>query len=140
MTLNKLLLSAAAIAVPLGIADAQQPTTADTTAQSTGPVAGATATPSVDQPATTDSSAQTASADQPMPVTKADVTKGATVLGKDGGVVGKIESVSADAAVVATGKSRAQIPMTSFGKTSQGLVIAMSKTELEAAASGKAPS
>jgi hypothetical protein len=55
------------------------------------------------------------------------------VFDQKGGVVGKIESVSAKGAVVSTGKARAEIPVASFGKNDKGLVISMTKAEIEAA-------
>lgn len=65
--------------------------------------------------------------------TAADVKAGVPVFDQKGGVVGKIESVSAKGAVVSTGKARASIPVASFGKNDKGLVVSMSKTELEGA-------
>jgi hypothetical protein len=44
--------------------------------------------------------------------------------------------VTAEGAVVSTGSTRAQIPLSGFGKTERGLVLGMTKTELEAAAKG----
>ena len=73
-------------------------------------------------------------------VTEADIKAGDTVRDTAGGLVGKVESVDASGAVVATGKSRVQIPVTSFGKNQQGLVITMTRAELDAAASAKSPS
>ena len=161
MTSNKLLWTAAAMVFPLGMVQAQAPASAQTTSESSVSASSAAADPSVasdqgsaasdvaatgstgaaDSAVTADSSTtQAPSADQPVAVSKADVQKGATVLGSDGSAVGKIESVSADAAVVSTGKAKAQIPFTSFGKTDKGLVIAMSKSQFEAAASGKSAS
>lgn len=72
--------------------------------------------------------------------TSADVTAGATVRDTEGELVGTVESVTASGAVVATGKSRVQIPVTSFGKNEEGLVLAMSKAELDAAAEAATPS
>jgi hypothetical protein len=161
MTSTKLLWTAAAIAFPLSMAQAQAPASTPSAAvaadasvpttetdQSTvsdagapAPDAAADSTAGTDSTATADStSAQAPSTGQPVAVSKADVKTGATVLGSDGAAVGKIESVSADVAVVSTGKAKAQIPFTSFGKTDKGLVIAMSKTQFEAAASGKSAS
>ena len=59
---------------------------------------------------------------------------GAEVRDTDGNLVGTIESVDAKGAVIATGQSRVQIPVASFAKNDQGLVIAMSRAELDAAA------
>ena len=47
-------------------------------------------------------------------------------------------TVSAEGAVVATGESRVVIPAASFAKNDRGLVIAMSKAELDAAAKAAA--
>lgn len=71
--------------------------------------------------------------------TAADITAGAAVRDQAGGSVGTIESVSATGAVVSTGTVRAEIPLTSFGKNGQGLVIAMTKAQLEAAAGAQTP-
>lgn len=68
----------------------------------------------------------------------ADVKAGAEVRDTDGNVVGTIETVDANGAVIATGEARVQIPVTSFAKNDTGLVIAMSKAELEAAAKAAA--
>ena len=66
--------------------------------------------------------------------TAADVKAGVPVFDSKGGVVGKIESVSAKGAVVKAGTARATIPVASFGKNDKGLVISMTKAEIEAAA------
>jgi len=73
------------------------------------------------------------------PATETDVTAGATVRDTSGGLVGTIESVGPAGAVIATGTVRAQLPISSFGRSEQGLVIAMTKIELEAAAQRAAP-
>ena len=49
-------------------------------------------------------------------------------------MVGTIESVDATGAVVATGTARAKLPLTSFGRNNQGLVISLTRAQLEAAA------
>jgi len=66
--------------------------------------------------------------------TAADVKAGVSVYDQKGKVVGKIESVTSDGAVVSTGKTKASIPISSFAKSDQGLVISMSKAELDAQA------
>ena len=48
-------------------------------------------------------------------------------------MVGTVESADASGAVVTTGTARARLPLTSFGRNNQGLVIAMTKAQLEAA-------
>jgi hypothetical protein len=71
--------------------------------------------------------------------TSADIKSGAEVYDPKGGAVGKVESVASDGVVVSTGSVRAKIPAKALGKSDKGLVIAMTKTEFEAAAK-KAPS
>jgi len=66
--------------------------------------------------------------------TAADVKAGVSVYDQKGNVVGKIDSVTADGAVVSTGKIKASIPLSSFAKSDQGLVISMTKSELDAQA------
>ena len=71
--------------------------------------------------------------------TAADVKAGVAVFDQKGGEVGKIESFSAKGAVVSTGKARAEIPLASLGKNDKGLVISMTKAELEAASAKSTP-
>lgn len=71
--------------------------------------------------------------------TAADVTTGAQVRDTSGGVVGTVETVDADSAIVSTGTVRADIPIASFGKNGQGLVLAMTRAQLEAAAQARTP-
>ncbi|MBX3561391.1 MAG: hypothetical protein KF780_06215 [Sphingomonas sp.] len=72
--------------------------------------------------------------------TAADVQAGAAVRDQTGAPVGTIESVEGQAAVLNTGTVRAEIPISSFGKDSQGLVLAMTRAQLEAAAGVRTPS
>ena len=53
---------------------------------------------------------------------------------------GTVESVAADGVVVATGTARAKIPLASFGKSDRGLVISVTRAQLEAAVSAQSPS
>ena len=76
---------------------------------------------------------------QLIPATEADIKAGVAVFDADGNAVGKIESVDAKGAVVSTGSAKAQVPLSSFGRSDKGLVISMSRAELEAAAKEKAP-
>ena len=69
--------------------------------------------------------------------TVADAKAGASVYDQKGGVVGKIVSATAKGVVVDTGAVRATIPLSSFGKGDKGLVMSMTKAELEAAAKKK---
>jgi hypothetical protein len=93
----------------------------------------ATTTTTTTEPATDKTGAAVTAA------TDADVKAGVPVFDAKGGVVGKVESVSAKGAVVSTGKARAEIPLSSFGKNDKGLVISMTKAELEASAAAKTP-
>ena len=73
------------------------------------------------------------------PAASADVKAGASVYDQKGGVVGKIESVDSEGAVVSTGTAKAKVPLSSIAKGEKGLMISMSKAELDAAAKEKAP-
>ena len=68
----------------------------------------------------------------------AELKAGAEVRDPAGDLVGTVESVSAEGAVVATGESRVVIPANSFAKNDRGLVIALTRTELDAAAKAAA--
>ena len=96
-----------------------------------------------DRPATTTTTTTHPASDRPgaavTAATAADVKAGMPVFDQKGGVVGKIEVVSAKGVVVSTGKVKAEIPVSSFGKNDKGLVMSMTKTELEAASAKSAP-
>ncbi len=70
--------------------------------------------------------------------TEADLKAGALVYDQSGALVGKVDSVSASGAVISTGKARAEIPVASFGKNDKGLVMTMTKAELQASAKSAA--
>ena len=63
-------------------------------------------------------------------------TVGATVYDTTGNVVGTVDSVNGDVAVVATGKNKVGIPLTSFGKGDKGPLLAMTRDQLDQAAAG----
>jgi preprotein translocase subunit YajC len=69
---------------------------------------------------------------------KANVTAGASVLDAKGGAVGTVESVAGDQAVVNTGVVKASLPVSAFAQSDKGLLISMTKVELENAAKGAA--
>ena len=71
--------------------------------------------------------------------TAADVKAGVSVYDTNGGVVGKIDSVAGTDAVVDTGTTRSKIPVSSFAKNDKGLVMSMTKADLDAAAKKAAP-
>ncbi|XHR98509.1 hypothetical protein ACFB49_00990 [Sphingomonas sp. DBB INV C78] len=62
------------------------------------------------------------------------VSAGVTVYDTAGGVVGKVDSISGDLAVLATEKSKVSVPLTSFGAGDKGPVIAMTRDQIDAQA------
>ncbi|WP_116092052.1 hypothetical protein [Sphingomonas crusticola] len=71
--------------------------------------------------------------------TPTEITVGTAVNDAKGGVVGKVDAVSGDLVTVATANTKAQLPKTAFAKGPNGLVIAMTASELDAAAKAAAP-
>jgi hypothetical protein len=90
-------------------------------------------------PAPVPATAQAQAAAPVGPAAQADFRAGANVVDQAGGAVGTIESADASGAVVATGTVRAKLPLASFGRSTQGLVIAMTKVQLEAAVAAQSP-
>jgi len=104
--------------------------------------------PPADEPATQEGQPATDQAQQPaaqaqagavVKATVADLKAGASVYDSAGQLVGKIDSSDAEGGVVDTGTVKAKVPLASFGRNDKGLLISMSKTELEAAAKEKSP-
>ena len=96
-------------------------------------------TPESNEATSTASTSAQASSSEVKVASAADVKSGITVYDQSGGIVGKIDSVSAKGAVVNTGKVKASIPVSSFAKNNKGLVLSMTRAELEAAAKKKSP-
>lgn len=71
--------------------------------------------------------------------TSADVKSGMSVHDSSGGLVGKVVSSSAKGVVIDTGSIKASIPLSSLAKNDKGLVLGMTKAELEAAAKKSSP-
>ena len=71
-------------------------------------------------------------------VSLTDLPAGAIVYDKAGAEVGKVESATAEGAVISTGSARVRVPVASLGANSRGLLIGMTRAELEAAAAAKA--
>ena len=67
------------------------------------------------------------------------VTVGATVSDAQGGAVGTIASIDGANATVDTGTAKAAVPVTSFGQGQNGLVLGMTKAQLEAAVAKAKP-
>jgi hypothetical protein len=76
---------------------------------------------------------------QAAPATEADLAKGKVVNDPSGKPVGTIDSTTEAGVVLTVGQKRVQIPRNAIGKNEAGLVISVTKAELEAAA-GKASS
>jgi membrane-bound lytic murein transglycosylase B len=106
------------------------PATQQTTTTQTQPA-------TTDQPSTTTTQTTTTQTGGVTAATEADITKGASVYDQNGELVGKVDSVSSTGAIVSTGKARAEIPITSFGKNDKGLVVSITKAELDAQAKDK---
>ncbi|WP_226895889.1 hypothetical protein [Polymorphobacter sp. PAMC 29334] len=80
-----------------------------------------------------------AMAQTPAPASAAaQVKAGAKVFDTSGGEVGTIDAVNGDVAVVTTGTNKVSIPTASFGAGAAGPVLAMTKVQLDAAASAAA--
>jgi len=140
---KKLLVAAlvsAGIAVPAG---AQVATNVNVGVKAdAGQVAGTvadTVNKAVDAAGETAATAQAAVDPGPVvPATAADVKADVKVYDPKGGLVGSVEEVNAEGAIVATGKSRVQLPTASFGKNNLGLVISVTRDELDAQAAAAA--
>jgi hypothetical protein len=78
-------------------------------------------------------------ASQLSKATAADLKAGTSVYDQKGDLVGKIVSVSAKGAVLDTGVVKATIPVSGFAKSDKGLVVGMTKAEIDAAAKKKTP-
>jgi hypothetical protein len=85
----------------------------------------------------TSTSTTTTSGAGVQPATAADVKAGVSVYDQKGALVGRVESVTAKGAVVSTGVVKATIPISSFAKGEKGLVIGMTKAQLDASAKAK---
>jgi len=126
------------------------PTTTQTTTTETQPATTAPPTTTeqttttqtqpatTDQPATTTTQTTTTQTGSVTAATEADITKGASVYDQNGELVGKVDSVSSKGAIVSTGKARAEIPLASFGKSDKGLVVSITRADLDAEAKAKA--
>ena len=117
---------------PTTTPEGQPATTTQTTTTETLP----TTTPE-GQAATTTQTTTTET--QVTAATAADLKAGASVYDQIGGLVGKIDSADDKGAVVNTGKARAEIPIASFGKNDKGLVVTITKAEIDAQAKAEKP-
>ena len=129
---------------PPPTAEAQPATTTQTTTTQTQPTTtetqAATTTQTTTQspqatsePGATDQAAATQTG-AAAKATAADIKAGASVYDEAGVLVGKVDSVDGNGAIVNTGKVRAQMPLSAFGKNDKGLVITATKADLDAEA------
>jgi myo-inositol-hexaphosphate 3-phosphohydrolase len=142
LKLNNLAMAATVVFATAAAAAQTQPTTTETqpTTSESQPSTMQTGTqtpPTASEPAATDQPAAT----QTEQITKAtvkatadDIKAGASVYDESGGLVGKVDSVDSKGAIVNTGKVRAQIALSSFGKNDKGLVVSITKADLDAQA------
>ncbi|HEY1143997.1 MAG TPA: hypothetical protein VGE68_08190 [Sphingomicrobium sp.] len=111
---------------PTTTPEGQPATTTQTTTTQTQPT-----TTTEGQPAATTTQTTTTQTSTVTAATAEDIKAGVVVFDQAGARVGKVDSVDSDGAVVNTGKARAKIPLASFGKNEKGLVISVSKAELD---------
>ena len=101
---------------------------ASTTTQTTTQTQQTTSEPpATDQPAATQTG-------QVTKATAADIKAGASVYDQTGALVGKVGLVDKEGAIVNTGKARAKVPLSGFGKNDKGLVIGATKANFDAQA------
>lgn len=135
----KTILLVSAMIMPTAVIAQTGPTETDPALQSTG------SSPSTEIATQDTATAQVGAGQAPAPgavvaATATDVKAGAVVNDQAGQAVGTIESVSSEGAVIATGQSRAQVPLAAFAKKDGALVIGMTKVELDAAVAARKPS
>ncbi len=106
----------------------------------TAPAGNTATTPSqaATAPATSGGAAATTSTTA-SPSTPTTIAAGAKVLDTSGGTAGSIESVDGDYVVLATAKSKVRLPKTSFAMGPNGPVIAMTASQIDAAAAQATP-
>jgi hypothetical protein len=125
---------------PANTADDPVDQGAQATPPAADPAAPPSPTPAPGAQAQTSPSAGAPAAAGPVQVaTAADIRAGVQVHDQQGGAVGTIESADAATAVVNTGTARARLALNSFGRNSAGLVISMTKAQLEAAVAAARP-
>jgi len=71
-----------------------------------------------------------------VPAKPGDVTAGSEVRDSKGAVLGKVESASMSAAVVATEAGKVEVPLEAFGKNNKGLLLAMTKVDFDKLVAG----
>ena len=69
----------------------------------------------------------------------AKIAAGATVSDQAGGAVGTIKSIEGEFALLDTSKVQVKLPLTAFAVKGDGLIVGMTKAQIEAAAAAAAP-
>lgn len=69
----------------------------------------------------------------PVAALAADLTAGATVRDRDGVQIATVEGLEADGAIVKAGERLAKLPLDAFGKDDNGLLLAVTAAEFQAA-------
>jgi hypothetical protein len=65
----------------------------------------------------------------PQPASASDIVPGSEVRDAKGQMIGSIEAVDADGAVVVTETGKAKVPLSAFGKDNRGLLFSISKDD-----------
>lgn len=73
---------------------------------------------------------------RPVPASPKDITQGSEVRDSKGVVIGSIEKVDAEFAVVASPGGRIEVEFASFAKNNKGLLINMPKAKFDAIVAG----
>lgn len=71
-----------------------------------------------------------------VPAKPGDITAGSEVRDSKGVVLGKVESASMSAAVVATELGKVEVPLEAFGRNNNGLLLALTKKDFDAMVAG----
>ena len=77
-----------------------------------------------------------AKAESSGPAAASDIVSGVEVRDKRNKLVGTIDSVDSDGAVVASAAGKVKVPLDAFGKHSKGLMIGITKSEFETLVAG----
>lgn len=133
MTLITSAVLMSALATPTLAQDAPAATTTTTTET---PVI--VTTTDATAPAATTTTTTTAAASFPG-ANGAQIKAGDTIYDPAGEVVGTVKSVDATAATVSTGMVTVALPLTGIGPAPKGLVIALTKAQVEAQAKAATP-
>lgn len=125
-----------ALAAPQAAAPASSSPTTATTPESSPTTSTANAPTTAAAPAATAASPATSTSQ--TAAASGTVAVGSTVKDTSGGTVGTIESVDGQYAVLATTKSKVRLPLSSFGKGTDGPILAMTQAQVDAAAASAA--